>query len=409
MKKILFIDDNPDLLRSLRRMLRVMRSEWEMEFVESGREALEVLEKESYDVVVSDIRMPEMDGVQLLTEIKKLYPRTVRIALSGQSDQEVVLRSVGPTHQFLAKPCDADTLKAVVKRSCALQDLLSDTTLIQLVSRLESLPSLPSLYLEIIEELKSPRSSMSRIGNIISKDIGMTAKILQLVNSAFFGIPQHVSNPAQAATLLGIDIIKALVLSVHIFQHSDLPTIEHLDYELLWRHSAVTSILAKRIAIEEKFDSKTIDDIFMAGLLHDVGILILASGLPAAYDEVMRLTVREDIPIVKAEQQVLGKTHAEVGGYLMGLWGLSDSIVEAIYFHHLPSEFPEINLSPLTVVHVANELESHKPKDIKTELNIDMEYMEKLGIADRIPAWRAIRDEINQKGEIDEQEDSPGR
>jgi len=376
-----------------------MRSEWEMEFAGSGREALELLEKESYDVVVSDIRMPDMDGVQLLTEIKKLYPHMVRIALSGQSDQEMILKSVGSIHQFLAKPCDADTLKAVVKRSCTLQNLLSDTTLIQLVSRLESLPSLPSLYLEIMEELKSPRSSLARVGNIISKDIGMTAKILQLVNSAFFGIPQHVSNPAQAATLLGIDTIKALVLSVHIFQQSDLPTIENLDYEILWQHSTFTSILAKKIAVVEKFDSKAVDDVFMAGLLHDVGILILASGFPAEYHEVMRLTVSEASPIVKAEKQVLGRTHAEVGGYLMGLWGLSDSIVEAIYFHHFPSECPEIRLSPLTMVHAANEIEARKSKDIKPELNIDMEYLAKLGIADRVPAWREIRDDIKQKGE----------
>ena len=161
-KQILFVDDEPNVLHALRRMLRYMREEWNMDFVGSGEEALEALTKERYDVVVSDIRMPKMDGVQLFTEVKSRYPQIIRIALSGQSDQEVVLRSVGSTHQFLAKPCDADTLKAVIERSSTLHDLLSDESLKQLVTRLASLPSLPSLYIEIVDELKSPMSSMKK-------------------------------------------------------------------------------------------------------------------------------------------------------------------------------------------------------------------------------------------------------
>lgn len=399
-KRILFVDDNPDMLSSLQRMLRVVRSEWEMGFVESGRKALEELAKIPYDVVVSDIRMPEMDGVELLTKVKKLYPRVVRIALSGQSDQEVVLKSVGSTHQFLAKPCDADALKAVILRSCALQDLLCNASLQKIVTELESLPSLPSLYLEIIEELKSPKSSLAKIGEIISKDIGMTAKILQLVNSAFFGMPQHISSPSQAATLLGVDIIRALVLSVKIFSSYSSSIPEQLNIERLWNHCNMTAVLAKEIANSENFDRKMIDDVFMAGILHDVGILVLASNLPEQYNEVLQITEQKNMRLIEAEQLILGKTHAEVGGYLIGLWGLPDTIVETIYFHHTPGDSPIISLGPLTVVHIANALETTKTtsKDAPIESYLDMEYLNKLGIADRVPFWCAIQKEIRKKG-----------
>lgn len=402
--RILFVDDESNVLHALRRMLRSMREEWEMAFVESGEAALEVLKKEKFDVVVSDIRMPKMDGVQLLTEIKNLYPHIVRIALSGQSDHKVVVMSVDPTHQFLAKPCDADSLKAVIKRSYELRNRLSNESIKQVVARLGSLPSLPSLYLEIIEELKSPASSMAKVGKIISKDIGMTAKILQLVNSAYFGLPQHISNPSQAATLLGLETIKTLVLSTHIFSSFDQSNVKQLNIEKLWKHSTITSILAKEIAKAEKLSVKLINDAFMAGLLHDIGILVFAANLPEEYNQVISTMINDNISLIEAEKLLLSVTHAEVGGYLLGLWGLPDNIVEAIYYHHNPKDCPYQEFSPLTVVHAANAFESHRSAldNVSALSSIDMEYLQNLGLKDRLPVWQDIKVEIDKRGENNE-------
>src|SRR5262245_37814840 len=100
MKKILFVDDEPNVLQGLERMLRSMRHEWEMQFAMSGPAALERLAEQTFDVIVSDMRMPGMTGAQLLTEVSQRHPHIVRIILSGQADQEDILRSVGPTHQY---------------------------------------------------------------------------------------------------------------------------------------------------------------------------------------------------------------------------------------------------------------------------------------------------------------------
>lgn len=389
-KHILFVDDNPNILTSLRRMLRPIKNEWNMEFVGSGKEALEVLSKTLFNVVISDIRMPEMDGIELLTIIKKQYPNIIRIALSGETDQEVTLRSIGPTHQFLAKPCSAEQIIEVVKRSCSLQDSLSDETLTSLVTGLDSLPSLPSVYLEIVEELESPQSSLTRVGEIISKDLGMTAKIMQLVNSAFFGLPQRISTPTQAVTLLGVDTIKALALSIKIFEEYDSPATNQLDVQGLWAHSNRVSVLAKKIASSENLEKSEIDDAFMAGILHDVGILILASNLPELYSEVLQSSTILEHSLVEAEQNLFQKTHAEVGGYLMGLWGLSTSIIEAIVYHHKPSDSPNSKLSCLTAVHVANALDQIQQSndEVSDELILDNNYLNDLGIIDKITAWR---------------------
>ena len=148
-KRILFVDDEPAVLQGLQRSLRGMRQEWEMEFAASGREALETMARSPFDVVITDMRMPEMDGAQLLDQVRKRFPQTVRIVLSGQSDRETILRSIGPTHQYMAKPCDLEDLKQKLTHTFALRELLADPRLKEIVCQLENIPSLPSLYIAI--------------------------------------------------------------------------------------------------------------------------------------------------------------------------------------------------------------------------------------------------------------------
>lgn len=397
MKRILFVDDEPNVLAGIRRMLHPMREEWEMAFASGGEEALAVLANEPFDVVVSDMRMPGMDGAQLLSEVKQRYPQVVRIVLSGHSEDDMVLRSVGPAHQYLAKPCDPRQLKEIVGRACALRDLLSEDSLRNLVSQMSTIPSLPETYTEIVEELQSPEASIKKVGKIISEDVGMTAKVLQLVNSAFFGLRRHVSDPAQAASFLGVDTLKALVLSIQVFSHFDALEIEGLCLDTLWNHSAMTGAMAKCTAVAEDGPEQLRDHALLAGLLHDAGKLVIAANLPERYSNVLTSVESEGLEFSEAERRIFTNTHAEVGAYLLGLWGLPDPIVEAVAFHHNPSRCMGDGFTPLTAVHVADALyhESRHPRDGKVSV-LDTEYLEQLGLADRLPAWRGLIADIAQ-------------
>jgi len=403
-KRILFVDDEPRVLEGLQRTLRGMRQEWEMHFAGSGQEALEYLSKEPADVIVSDMRMPGMDGAQLLIEVKKRHPQIARIVLSGHSEEEAILKSVRPAHQYLAKPCDAETLKSVVMSACALRGLLAEESIKRIVSSMDSIPSLPSLYAEITEELHSPNASIQKVGTIVSKDMGMTAKILQLVNSAFFGLRRHVSSPAQAVSLLGLDTIKALVLSVHIFTQLDSPKATALSLEKLWRHSFLTGILAKAIAREEKLKQILVDDSFMAGLLHDLGKPILSINFPERYGEIQRVAKERNLSSSEAESAIMGATHSEVGAYLAGLWGLPDPIVEGLAFHHYPAKYQGQGFSPLLAVHVADVLEHQEDssggEQIQSQINSD--YLSKLGMLDRLAVWQEICHRAIREGEMNE-------
>lgn len=396
-KRVLFVDDEPHVLHGLRRMLHSMSREWDMKFVGSAEEALAQLASSCFDVLVTDIRMPGMDGAQLLSEVMKRHPQVVRIVLSGQADEEATLRTVGPAHQFLSKPCDAETIKSTVARAIALRGHLSSSGLKSLISGLESLPSLPTLYQQILSALQSPKTSVTDVGKLIAQDVGMTAKVLQLVNSSFFGLPRHISSPVEAAVLLGIGTLKALVLSVGIFSQCNPSGEGSSLLDSLQNHSLAVSRCARRIAEAEKRDDAFCDDCYLAGLLHDVGKLVFLRSFPAAYLEIAKWAEAHDQPSGNLEQEAFGGTHGEVGAYLLGLWGFADHVVEAVAYHHSPSRCVARAFNPLTVVHASDafaQTRGSSPLEM-----IDSEYLDSIGFLHRINAWW----ELSLPGEIKEQ------
>jgi HD-like signal output (HDOD) protein/CheY-like chemotaxis protein len=392
MKTLLFVDDEPRVLQGLQRQLRPMHLEWDMHFVGSSDSALTFLAAHPVDIVISDMVMPGLDGSQLLTEVAKRHPHAVRIVLSGHAEREAVLRLVGPAHQYLCKPCDADELRKAIVRAFALRDLLGSERLKQLTTRIAHLPTLPSLHNRLTEELGKDAPSLENIGAIISRDIGMTAKILQLVNSAFFGLPQPISNPTEAVVYLGMQTVRSLVLSIEIFSQYDQNACRFFSLEVLANHSWITGSLARAMAQKGRYDLKFTDQCFLAGLLHDVGQLILAFGLPAEYSQVIAKAKEENLPVWQAEQEILGATHADVGAYLLGLWGLPNPIVEAVALHHQPAHSTVAEFSPAVAVHVADVF-AHSIVPSNTEVpppHMDFTYLARLGLAGQIEEWQAL-------------------
>jgi HD-like signal output (HDOD) protein len=392
MKQILFVDDETKLLDGLKRSMRSMRNEWNMTFVGGGAEALRVLEQASFDVVVSDMRMPGIDGAQLLNEVRQRYPHTVRIILSGHSDHQLIFESISATHQFLTKPCEAEQLKSTIRRTCALRELLKDDSLRALVGGMQTIPSLPALFAEIKKEVESESSSLKTIGNIMAKDMGMTAKILQIVNSAYFGVRGPISTVEQAVSFLGLDTIQALVLTAHIFSQFRVRSVSAFHIDRLWVHCTETGALAREIAQVEGHAPLEIEQVYTAGLLHDVGILMLAANLADRSSAVILEASAKGRAVWEVEQSELGSTHAEVGAYLLGIWGLSDPIVEAVAYHHRPGDCLGKSFAPLTAVHVANVLQQEQTEHRTgcSPAQIDLAYLEKLNCSDRLPQWREL-------------------
>ena len=388
-RRVLFVDDEPMVLDALCRALRDMRFEWEMKFVDSGSSALQELDREHYDAVVTDMRMPVMDGAQLLEQVKNRHEDVVRIVLSGRSGNDTLLRSIIPTHQFLSKPCDASELKIRLSLAFSMRDALANGMLKAIIARLRSIPSLPTLYDELTSALTSPSTSLAQLERIVKKDAGMAAKILQLANSAFVGARSEVSSLRQAVSMLGTETIRVLAMSVHIFSHFERNSSVKAYLPSLWKHSVEVASLARQIASVESQPNAVREQSFTAGLLHDLGRAILLSELPADYLPILRKAAAESADLLTLETTSFGCTHAQVGAYLMSIWGLPATLVHAVAFHHRPSEAAQSQFSPLTAVHCADFIAANEEPAVR-DGGLDSEYMERQNLNERFVVWQSL-------------------
>ena len=388
-QRILFVDDELNVLHGLQRMLHSMRDEWAMEFVTSGDAALAVLDREPFDVIVSDIRMPGMDAPALLEEVARRHPGMVRLILSGHAERDAVMRTVSVTHQYLSKPCDARTLKETVARALARRRLVANERVKTLVARIRTLPSVSTVYTDMMVELRRPEPSSVSVGQILAADAAMTAKLLRIANSAFFGFRTPVSNTIQAVQVLGLDTVRSLVLTLNIFSELDVKGTNRTVLGALWRHSMSTGSYAKTITAHETESLTMLADSFAAGLLHDVGRLMLVIHFRDGFSEALSLAAAQKIPIWLSEQEVFGTTHAEVGAYLLALWGLPDAVVDAVAWHHRPVESSIRTFGPLTAVHAADVLDhTLHPEPGVIHPPLDSTYLAGIGLGDRVSEWQ---------------------
>ena len=401
MKSILFVDDEPMILAGLQRLLRPRRNRWDMSFAAGGAEALAILETKPFDAVVTDMRMPAMDGAKLLALVRERYPATIRIVLSGYFETDAALRAVPVAHQFLAKPCDPDKLDEAIERACGFAAMLPDEALRRIVGAIGRLPTLPRTSALLAEALQKPDVTLAEIGGIVEHDVGITAKLLQLVNSAFFCLPYHVTSVLRAVSCLGLDTLKHLVLSVELFRTlQPRHTIAGFSMEELEEHSHLTARIAARLPAGEPVIASGV----VASVLHDAGKLVLASRLPREFELALRTSVAGQRPLHVVEREQMGTTHAEIGAYLLGLWGLSGAVVDAVSRHHRPAipETGSAGLDVLAITHLADGLAYEAARAKAGEAVTDTagllnhEYLADLGLEAELPAWRAMAGQVSE-------------
>ncbi len=339
MKNIVFVDDEPALLEGLRVRLYKHRHDWAMKFLADGAHAIAEFEKNRVDLIVSDVRLPGMGGGQLLSIVKERWPATIRIILSGYADASQALRLASLAHQYVAKPCNAEV---------AVPDVTADD-----------------------------------IGRIVNADAVIAGKVLQITNSAFFRLRKPIVRIKDAVTYLGFATIRNLVMSAEVFAEWKMPAVlsGEVDPEHLQRHAQLTAQACKSLATGKVSP----DDAWLAGLVHDIGYKVLVLECPEDLKRAIVLSQAHGQPLIQCEKEIIGATHAEIGAYLLGLWGLPYAIVEAVALHHTPDIVPLHGfdlLATLAVSHallepsVAGEL---KPNSMTTSAGSRLERRERGG------------------------------
>jgi HD-like signal output (HDOD) protein/CheY-like chemotaxis protein len=389
LNRILFVDDEPPVLTLLQNLLRLANPLWQCAFAASGTQALQLIQAQPFDVVVSDMRMPEMSGLQLLTQVRDNWPRTARLILTGYTDVELGIQSLGVVHQFLAKPFTLTSLQSVLNQILNTSPYVPVPSLQNALGRIHSLPTGPSVCELFVRDLASPVVSVDTLGGHAAQDVALTAKLLQLARSAFFGSAHNALTAKACVQSLGPSLLRKIAASHHFLLKPPQPHIGGLSIESLSHHATATGLHASRILAQESASPNTARTAFTAGVLHTIGRLALAHAQPDQYTVVTRQVTAGKAPLLQAERDTFGVTSPRAGAYLLALWGIPHEIVDIVAHAADPSRSNHQNIGPLAAIHVASHLhraQTGLPEEAAPPL--DLPWLESIGVdSTRINTW----------------------
>lgn len=397
-KTILFVDDTENVISGIQRQLRPYRDQWELFFASNGKQALEIMAQQPIDLVVSDMMMPEMRGNELLEKVSVLYPGTVRMILSGYADEETLKNGLGVAHQYLTKPCSSEVLREAISQVFKIQACVSNPRIAAEVGDANHLPSLPKIYHALNAAIADENTTTRDIAEIFAQDMVLSAKLLQLVNSPYFGLNRVVSNLSDAINLIGVKKLNNLILSVHVktaFPVNNPEMERHMEF--LWQDAGRVAELARLIALSENQQEDRPDQAYLGGLLHNIGLLIFVSRGGEKLKKLMDQVKNTDIPVSQLETAIFGFTRSEAAAYMLSLWKIPPRIIEAILLQNNPSDSDYDGINALTAVHVAACL--LKPPvmvghDRLFETVLDTAYLQRIDKLQRLPDWQILADKV---------------
>ncbi|MHB9328468.1 HDOD domain-containing protein [Phytobacter ursingii] len=352
--QVMFVDDENRILSGIERSVMMYNPDWECRFASSGPQALTMLEETPADVVVSDMRMPFMDGAELLARIRDCWPGTVRIILSGYSEPTSTQRMLQVAHQFVSKPCDSTALIAMIENTLTRRHAIEDPPVIDIVGHISHLPAAPEIFTELKQRLSDTDNDIQRIIELVGRDPALTTRFIQIANSAWFTRGAQSHDIASALTHLGLEQIRLLIQTPEFF--ADESSQPH--NKALQRNAFLASQLAARICGHQGLEST-------AALLANIAQLL---------------------PDAHANLSSAGR--ATVGAYLLALWGLPGDLVEIVARHAEPSRFANNLFGAMGTVHVAVALASNDEPDHV--------YLEQTGMLNQLPLWQQMLAHIKE-------------
>lgn len=348
MHSILFVDDEKAILKSLQRLF--MDYNFKLYFAQDGLEALKIMYENDIEMVVSDMRMPKMNGHKLLKEIQMLYPHTIRIILSESSDEKEIYKAVldGSAKIYLLKPWEPPHLLDVISHLFEFKDMLASKNILDFIHKIDQLPAVTDIYNRLCV-LVEKEASTAEIAAVIEEDPTISAKILQLINSAYYN--KKIGSVKQAVIYFGLNVVKNMVLSTSIFSYVAANSTPYFNN--LFSQQAILTNKLLEITYKIVSNKKLPENYMTAGLLHDIGLIIMQQHISDKYINVFKECSPERA-FYEAESEMFTVTHQEVGGYLLEWWGIPYPIVECCLYHHNPLASSTINRKLVCAAHLAD-------------------------------------------------------
>ncbi|MCP4566663.1 MAG: HDOD domain-containing protein [FCB group bacterium] len=390
-RRILFVNRENTAHSKLTDLLINSTEEWVSNSAADCEQALAILAEDGpFDVVISEMEGPGIDGIDMLKTIRELYPGTTRYIVSDSDNREAITRAMAYAHQCVPRSIPVDKFAKLIDNSLGIRKILSDKNLLDRISAIDSLPSPPEIYKKLVGEFQSENVTIQKISDIIKQDVGITAKLLQIVNSAYFGLQTHVESPMHAVNLLGLDTVKSVVMAAGTFNQLKADNLPGFSCEAIYDRSMAVGAGARLTATAFGLDRRESDSALMAGMLHDVGKLVMLGYFPDELMEAAKISQEKKITLHAAEKEVLGVSDAQMGAYLLSLWGLPDSILEAVALHYDPNQTPSPIINTLTTVHLAYALDYDQINNVRDDKlsAVDLEYLDQLNLKDQLEDLR---------------------
>jgi HD-like signal output (HDOD) protein len=340
-----------------------------------------ILAAEAVDVAIVGIA-PHRGGLAFLEWLRRHHPSVVRLAAFEPRDVDDLLVGSNVAHQYVTTSMKSVEIAEVIGRTVALRSRLGKQSLVRLAGSMSRIPTVPRLYAELRALISDDDFSLTRAAAIIGQDPGLTVKVLQVVNSAYYGLSHHISDLPHAVSLMGPQPVASLVLGLTLSDQFSAMGAARRRLDVEWRRSILLSELARRVATMEGADPSTVEACQLGGLLHNVGRLLLAANMPERFGAIT--WPRDLASVLDVERSAFGAAHPELGALLLGAWGLEDRLVEAVAFYAEPLLALGNGFAPLTAVHVAEALTS----DGRTPLNVA--YLESIGLAAHAERWSTL-------------------
>ncbi len=351
MRSILLVDDEKKILSSLSRAF--FDTDYDIYTANSGEEALELLETQEVDLIISDMRMPVMDGYELLSQVKEKYPRIIRVIMSGYAEEQTIIqalvRNIGKI--YILKPWVNEEVLKYVEQLFITEDMLRSKELLSLINNIDELPTIAESYQKILSLLSSD-VSVKEIADEIGKDFAISSKLLQIVNSAFFGV--KTGSIQQVAVYLGLQNIRHLILSTSILNSMSNFQMNESEYKMLWDHAFRTNTILSFL-YENLLHKKLPETSISAGLLHNIGWAIINQLPKNGLNSLAQKAKEENLSIVDLEMEMFQISHQEIGAYLLNWWELPFPIVEAALYHHAPLNENILHPELVCCVHIAQK------------------------------------------------------
>ncbi|MDQ8187631.1 HDOD domain-containing protein [Pelagicoccus sp. SDUM812002] len=388
--RILIIDEDLNSLRTYRDTLSPKSKQWSVDYAENVEQGLESAAANKPDIVIVDLSVNDGHGNDILTRFEKSAPEAQLFITASETDKPKLESTLGASFQFLPSPCPAQRLVSEIQRCVAIDNWLGNDRVKEIVAKMGKFPSLPPIYLKVVNALNSKHADTDSISQAIAGDLAISAKVLQTVNSSFYGFDEKISNIADAISILGTECVKNLVLAIQVFNNIGRSADQKSITDELWHHSMSVAVAARRVASYESKNEKAGEEAYTAGLMHDIGKLILLDAVPQEFAEARKLANETSISQAEAETQIIGCNHAEIGAYVLARWGMPTSLTEAVALHHEPINSFGRSFSALAAVHVANAIVHHRQKPGHPSAAISEAYLVEIGKSDSWDDWLAV-------------------